>query len=55
MLYSSLRYHVGESMLPSLRNYMRFIGLEERFESHGFLTKPGSAFKLVPDVRESCE
>ncbi|KZT12692.1 FAD/NAD(P)-binding domain-containing protein [Laetiporus sulphureus 93-53] len=47
------RYHVGESMLPSLRNYLRFIDLEEEFESHGFLTKPGASFKLVHGIRES--
>ncbi|KAF5387463.1 hypothetical protein D9757_007784 [Collybiopsis confluens] len=40
------RYHVGESMLPSLRTYLRFIELEDQFFSHGFLEKPGATFKL---------
>ncbi|KAF4609873.1 hypothetical protein D9613_010410 [Agrocybe pediades] len=48
-----MMYHVGESMLPSLRNYLNFIGLEEEFEKHGFLGKPGACFKLVRDLRES--
>jgi len=26
-------------MLPSLRNYLKFIGLEEEFSKHGFLGK----------------
>ncbi|EGO19147.1 putative halogenase [Serpula lacrymans var. lacrymans S7.9] len=47
------RYHVGESMLPSLRNYLRFIGMEEEFVNHGFLTKPGATFKLVQGLRDS--
>lgn len=34
-----LRYHVGESMLPSMRNYLRFIGAEDDFTKHGFLNK----------------
>ncbi|KAF8154859.1 hypothetical protein B0H34DRAFT_799593 [Crassisporium funariophilum] len=47
------RYHVGESMLPSLRNYLNFIGLEDEFVKHGFLPKPGACFKLVHTLRES--
>ncbi|KAF8898068.1 hypothetical protein CPB84DRAFT_1815800 [Gymnopilus junonius] len=47
------RYHVGESMLPSLRNYLNFMGLEDEFVKHGFLPKPGACFKLVPHLRES--
>ncbi|KIJ26246.1 hypothetical protein M422DRAFT_91527, partial [Sphaerobolus stellatus SS14] len=39
------RYHVGESMLPSMRNYLRFIGLEDDF--------PGASFKLVHGIRAS--
>ncbi|KAF7370107.1 Sulochrin halogenase [Mycena sanguinolenta] len=40
------RYHVGESQLPSLRHFLRFIDLEESFENHGFTKKLGAAFKL---------
>ncbi|KAF8166309.1 FAD/NAD-binding domain-containing protein [Mycena galopus ATCC 62051] len=41
------RYHVGESMLPSMRGYLRFIDLDDTIMKHGFLPKPGAAFKLV--------
>ncbi|KAF8801165.1 FAD/NAD(P)-binding domain-containing protein [Phlegmacium glaucopus] len=47
------RYHVGESMLPPLRNYLKFIGLEDDFVKHGFLPKPGACFKLVQTLRET--
>ncbi|PCH37848.1 FAD/NAD(P)-binding domain-containing protein [Wolfiporia cocos MD-104 SS10] len=47
------RYHIGESMLSPLRSYMRFIGLEEEFEKHGFVVKPGASFRLVQGLRES--
>ncbi|KAM3064982.1 hypothetical protein ACMFMG_001190 [Clarireedia jacksonii] len=40
------RYHVGESMLPSIRHFMRFIGCDEKFDSHGFRIKRGATFKL---------
>lgn len=33
------RYHIGESMLPSLNSFMRFIGAEEKLRDHGFTTK----------------
>lgn len=35
------RYHVGESMLPSLRPLLRFIGLDDTFKEHGFQKKVG--------------
>ncbi|KAJ7661574.1 hypothetical protein DFH06DRAFT_1192690 [Mycena polygramma] len=44
------RYHVGESLLPSLPGYLRFIGAEDAVANHGFLTKPGAAFRLVHGV-----
>ncbi|KIJ41549.1 hypothetical protein M422DRAFT_60433 [Sphaerobolus stellatus SS14] len=47
------RYHVGESMLPSMRNYLRFIGLEDDFVKQDFLKKPGASFKLVHGIRAS--
>ncbi|QSZ36208.1 hypothetical protein DSL72_007334 [Monilinia vaccinii-corymbosi] len=40
------RYHVGESMLPSIRHFMRFIGCDEKFDAHGFKIKRGATFKL---------
>ncbi|KAH8706038.1 hypothetical protein BGW36DRAFT_21633 [Talaromyces proteolyticus] len=41
------RYHIGESMLPSIRPLLRFIDLEQKFEAHGFQKKLGAAFKLT--------
>ncbi|KAJ7278021.1 hypothetical protein C8J57DRAFT_1308401 [Mycena rebaudengoi] len=47
------RYHVGESMLSSMRNYLGFIGLEDDFVNHGFLVKPGASFKLVHGIPDT--
>lgn len=33
------RYHVGESMLASMRFFLRFIDLEKTFDEHGFEKK----------------
>ncbi|KAI4241067.1 MAG: hypothetical protein LQ352_007508 [Teloschistes flavicans] len=40
------RYHIGESMLASMRHFLRFIDLDETFDKHGFQVKRGAAFKL---------
>jgi flavin-dependent dehydrogenase len=40
------RYHVGESMLPSLRHFLRFIDLDDTFVNHGFYKKIGAVFAL---------
>ncbi|KAK0648450.1 hypothetical protein B0T16DRAFT_408212 [Cercophora newfieldiana] len=41
------RYHIGESMLPSLRHFFRFVGdLDDTFVAHGFYKKIGAAFVL---------
>ncbi|GBF64191.1 flavine halogenase [Trichophyton mentagrophytes] len=40
------RYHIGESMLPSIRHFLRFIDLDSKFDSYGFVQKNGAAFKL---------
>ncbi|KAF3483149.1 CrpH protein [Arthroderma uncinatum] len=40
------RYHIGESMLPSIRHFLRFIDLDAKFDSYGFVQKNGAAFKL---------
>ncbi|KAL3465595.1 FAD/NAD(P)-binding domain-containing protein [Aspergillus heterothallicus] len=47
------RYHIGESGLPSLRHYLRFIDLDEQFVKHGFTKKCGAAFKVTPGNREA--
>ncbi|KAJ6010259.1 Tryptophan halogenase [Penicillium canescens] len=36
------RYHIGESLLPSMRYLLRFIDLEDTFEQHGFQKKSGA-------------
>ncbi|TFK39897.1 putative halogenase [Crucibulum laeve] len=46
------RYHIGESMLPSCRHFMRFIGAESLIKNHGFIVKPGAAVKLHQQKRE---
>ncbi|KAJ0165998.1 Tryptophan 2-halogenase [Colletotrichum tanaceti] len=59
------RYHIGESMLASMRHMLRFIDLEAKFDSYGFIKKaretmddgpppfspPGAAFKLNKEKR----
>ncbi|WPH01957.1 Hypothetical protein R9X50_00481100 [Acrodontium crateriforme] len=40
------RYHIGESMLASIRYFLRFIDLEKTFDSYGFQKKLGAAFKF---------
>ena len=36
----SLRsYHVGESLIPSVRHYLRFIGAEDKLANYGFVRK----------------
>ncbi|KIY53484.1 putative halogenase [Fistulina hepatica ATCC 64428] len=50
--YHFPRYHIGESMLPSCRAFLRFIGAEEKVKAHGFTHKPGAAVKLNQYKRE---
>ena len=33
------RYHVGESMVASIRHFLRFIDLDTTFNEHGFVKK----------------
>ncbi|KAL4797065.1 FAD/NAD(P)-binding domain-containing protein [Aspergillus venezuelensis] len=40
------RYHIGESMLASIRHFLRFIDLEKTFDEYGFEKKRGAVFKL---------
>ncbi|KAF7297289.1 FAD/NAD P-binding domain-containing protein [Mycena indigotica] len=46
------RYHIGESLLPSVRPFLRFIGAEDVVKNHGFAEKPGAAVKLNQHKRE---
>lgn len=48
------RYHIGESMLASMRPLLRFVDLDEKFNAHGFVKKVGGAFKLSAK-REGCK
>lgn len=38
------RYHVGESLLPSVLEILELIGAREKIESHGFVRKEGGWF-----------
>lgn len=42
------RYHIGESLLASIRHFLRFIDLEKTFDAHGFCRKVSRehAFRL---------
>ncbi|GAB1313207.1 Tryptophan 2-halogenase [Madurella fahalii] len=46
------RYHIGESMLASMRHLLRFVELDSKFDAYGFTKKPGAAFKLNRHKRE---
>ncbi|KAI0698239.1 hypothetical protein BC835DRAFT_1335198 [Cytidiella melzeri] len=46
------RYHIGESLLPSVRHFLRFIDAEAKVAGHGFAKKPGSAIKFNQYMRE---
>ncbi|KAJ6454342.1 putative halogenase [Mycena sanguinolenta] len=46
------RYHIGESLLPSCRPFLRFIEAEDLIKNHGFADKPGAAVKLNQHKRE---
>ncbi|KIK43258.1 hypothetical protein CY34DRAFT_791518 [Suillus luteus UH-Slu-Lm8-n1] len=46
------RYHIGESLLPSIRPFLVFIGAEESIMNYGFTIKPGAAIKLNQFKRE---
>src|SRR5436853_3651468 len=38
------RYHIGESLLPSLLAFLDLTGAREKVEAHGFQRKPGGHF-----------
>ncbi|KIK78138.1 hypothetical protein PAXRUDRAFT_342290 [Paxillus rubicundulus Ve08.2h10] len=46
------RYHIGESLIPSVRHYLRFIDAEQKLAKHGFKHKPGAAIKFNQFKRE---
>ncbi|KAF8524134.1 putative halogenase [Hysterangium stoloniferum] len=46
------RYHIGESLLPSVRPFLQFIGAIDKVTAHGFCPKPGAAIKFNQHKRE---
>ncbi|KAJ7745978.1 putative halogenase [Mycena olivaceomarginata] len=46
------RYHIGESMLPSARSFLKFIDAEDKVKNFGFTLKVGAAVKLNQHKRE---
>ncbi|OBT65220.1 hypothetical protein VE03_04784 [Pseudogymnoascus sp. 23342-1-I1] len=40
------RYHIGESMLPSMRYFLKIIDFYGKFNEHGFTRKNGAAFQF---------
>ncbi|KAI5831782.1 FAD/NAD(P)-binding domain-containing protein [Schizophyllum commune Tattone D] len=46
------RYHIGESLIPSARHYMKFIDAEEKLVQAGFKHKPGAAIKFNQHKKE---
>lgn len=40
------RYHIGESLLPSIRHHLRFIEADDKVDSFGFFKKVGSVYML---------
>jgi hypothetical protein len=39
------RYHIGESLLPSMREFLQFIDAYDKFEAHGFRHKVNLQYK----------
>ncbi|ETW79545.1 putative halogenase [Heterobasidion irregulare TC 32-1] len=46
------RYHIGESLLPSIHQFLALIDANDLLSSHGFTPKPGAAVKLNQFSRE---
>lgn len=43
---AEFRYHIGESLLPSVRHHLRFIGADDKVDSFGFFKKVRLVFML---------
>jgi flavin-dependent dehydrogenase len=41
------RYHIGESMLPSMRHFLKFIDLYEKYNNYGFRVKVNNCRSLT--------
>jgi len=44
------RYHIGESLLPSMRPLLQFVGAEKKVMEHGFSPKVGAWLSLYKHV-----
>ena len=46
------RYHIGESMISSIRHFFRFIDLDDTFKNHGFQKKVKTfGYKYLEDLQ----
>lgn len=51
-----IRYHIGESMLASIRPFLRFIDVDSTFDAHGFQRKvSGFGYVTVPMLKQCTE
>ena len=44
------RYHIGESTLPSLRHFFKFIDFYDKFDAHGFYHKVHGSFMRISSI-----
>lgn len=44
------RYHIGESLLPSMLDILDLLGVREQLESHGFVRKQGAFLEWGPET-----
>ena len=44
------RYHIGESLLPSLLDILDLLGVREKLEAHGFVRKQGAYLEWGPET-----
>ena len=43
------RYHIGESLLPSMLDLLDLLGVREKMEAHGFVRKDGAYLEWGPE------
>ncbi|KAK9440038.1 radH flavin-dependent halogenase [Metarhizium brunneum] len=49
------RYHTGESTLPSLRHFFKFIDFYDTVDAYGFYHKNGAVFRLAQAQPDACK
>ncbi len=47
------RYHIGESMLPSLLPILEFLGIRETVDNYGFIKKYGAHWKIKQNLPDA--